>query len=99
MKKIFCLITLLFVSHLSFAANEISSFRTSTGQQVIVGDSLNQLISKTAQSPSMMKSTTWLHTDQKLSAMIYDYEIDQTIYSVTVVQDQVRKIESQQKAF
>lgn len=56
-----------------------------------------QLISKTAQSPSAMKSTTWVHADQKLSAMTYDYEIGQMVYSVTVVHEQVRKIEWQQK--
>lgn len=84
---------LLLISNISFATTETSSFRTSAGQQVVIGDSLNQLISKTGQSPLAIKSTIWTHSDQKLNAMTYNYEIGQMIYSVTVVQEQVLKIE------
>lgn len=89
--------TLSFANLLGFATIETSSFLTSTGQQVVVGDSLNQLMSKTAQSPSAIKTGTWTHVDQKLNAMIYEYDIGQRLYSVTVVHEQVLKIKWQEK--
>lgn len=93
MKKMMALLLGLSLSTLVFAATETSSFRTVSNQTVALGDSLTQLISRTGQSPSSMKSIVWQDGANSINAMQYDYNIGDNVYSVTVVHEQVRKIE------
>lgn len=93
MKKMMALLLGLSLSTLVFAATETSSFRTVSNRTVALGDSLTQLISRTGQSPSSMKSIAWQDGANTINAMQYDYNIGDNVYSVTVVHEQVRKIE------
>lgn len=93
MKKVLALLLGLSLSALVFATTETSSFRTPSNQTVALGDSLTQLISRTGQSPSAIKSTAWQEGAHTINAMQYEYSIGENIYSVTIVHDQVRKIE------
>lgn len=93
MKKVLALLLGLSLSTLVFATTETSSFRTSSNQTIALGDSLTQLISRTGQSPSAMKSIPWQEGALTINAMQYQYNIGEKIYSVTVVHEQVRKIE------
>ncbi|QIO08187.1 hypothetical protein [Acinetobacter lanii] len=94
MKKIMALILALSCSGIVFASmTETYSFRTATNQTITVGDSLDQLIDRTAQSPQSMKTTAWHEGTNTVNAMQYEYNIGENIYAVTVVNNQVRKIE------
>lgn len=92
MKKLFGVFLICTFSSFSFA-NETSSFKTATGQTITVGDSLNDLIAKTAQSPTGLKTTEWAEGNGSVAALSYEYIIGQTIYTVTVVRDKILKIE------
>ena len=50
-------------------------------------------MSRTGQSPSAMRSTPWLDGSNTVYAMQYDYNIGDNVYTVTVVKEQIRKIE------
>ena len=92
MKIIIAFFLICAFSSLSFA-NETSSFKTATGQTITIGDSLDDLIAKTAQSPAGLKTTEWAEGIDTVSALSYEYIIGQTIYTVTVVKDKILKIE------
>ena len=92
MKIIIAFFLICTFSSLSFA-NETSSFKTATGQTITIGDSLNDLIAKTAQSPAGLKTSEWTEGNETVSALSYEYIIGQTIYTVTVVRDKILKIE------
>lgn len=72
---------------------ETYSFQTSSNQTISVGDSLSQLIERIGQSPDSMKSTPWQEGAKTINAAQYEYTIGENIYSITVVDHQVRKIE------
>lgn len=97
MKKLIGVIFALTLSSMCFAV-ETGSFKTGTGQLVKIGDSLSELIERTAQSPNAVKTIEWKDGDQVVPAMSYDYEVNQMIYTVTVVHDKVLKIEWQDKS-
>ena len=93
MKKYIAFLLLAIFSSLSFA-NETSSFKTATGQIITIGDSLDDLIAKTAQSPAGLKTTEWKSEgSESVSALSYEYIIGQTVYTITVVKDKILKIE------
>lgn len=93
MKSLMIFVLTALISISAFAKIETSSFKTASNQTVMIGDSLAQLISRTGQSPSAMKSVPWQSNGNTIYAMQYDYQIGDNIYSVTVVQEQIRKIE------
>lgn len=72
---------------------ETSSFKTPSNQTVAVGDSLEELMSRTGQSPVSIKTSPYINNGSSINAMQYEYSIGDFIYSVTVVNEQVRKIE------
>ena len=93
MKSILILLVAGLFSFSTFAKIETSSFKTTSNQTVALGDSLAQLMSRTGQSPSAMRSTPWLDGSNTVYAMQYDYNIGDNVYTVTVVKEQIRKIE------
>ena len=93
MKSIAILLVAGLLSISAFAKTETSSFKTSSNQTVTVGDSISQLMSRTGQSPTSMKSTSWQEGPNTVNAMQYEYNIGENIYSITVVGEQIRKIE------
>lgn len=92
-KAILPAVLLWTLSTFSFAATETYSFKTATNQTVTIGDSIHQLMDRTGQSPSSMKSTSWQEGDQTHQALEYHYHIGENVYAVTVVNNLVRKIE------
>ena len=97
MKRLIPLICALSLSTFCFAT-ETSSFKTATGQTIKIGDSLNDLISKIAQSPDSLKTIELKEGDQEVTAVSYDYSIGQTVYTVTVVKEKILKIERNEKS-
>ena len=97
MKRLIPFLCALSLSNFCFAT-ETSSFKTATGQTLKIGDSLNDLISKTAQSPDSLKTTELQYGDELVTAIRYDYSIGQTVYTVTVVKEKILKIEINEKS-
>lgn len=93
MKSLFIFLAAGIISISAFAKTETSSFKTISNQTVTVGDSLNELIDRTGQSPQSMKSTTWQEGQSTMKAMEYEYNIGDNIYSITVVHEKILKIE------
>ncbi|OTG65597.1 hypothetical protein [Acinetobacter silvestris] len=93
MKSILIFFLSLTCSSLLFAANETDTLRTANGQLVTIGDSYTKLIDRMDQSPLSMSSYEWKEGKNSYTAMDYIYQIENTIYTVTVVNNQVKKIE------
>ena len=86
MKKLIALIFILSFSTFSVASmTETSSFRTSSNQTVALGDSLNQLIDRTGQSPNSIKTTTWQEGTSTINAIEYHYNIGENLYVLTMM--------------
>ncbi|OTG83842.1 hypothetical protein [Acinetobacter sp. ANC 4648] len=94
MKSILILLLSLTCSSLLFAANQTNNLRTGNGQLVTIGDSYTELVTRMDQSPLSMNSYEWKENNNRTSiAMDYTYQIENTIYTVTVVNNRVQKIE------
>lgn len=78
---------------LLFAANQTDTLRTSNGQLVTIGNSYSEFIKRMDQSPLSMHSYPWKEGRNSSTAMDYVYKIENTLYTVTVVNNKVRKIE------
>lgn len=93
MHRILALSLSLFISSFAIAGTSTSAVRTSTGQMVNVGDSVSEMMLRIAQSPVSMNSYEMKEGDLTVTASDYTYDIDNVIYTFTVVNNQVRKIE------
>ncbi|WP_130803058.1 hypothetical protein [Acinetobacter ihumii] len=83
---------LLSSSTLILASTETNSMRSQSGNLVYVGDSYANLMQKMQQAPISQRSYEWQENRKTLSAVDYIYLIDNTYYTVTVVNNQVKKI-------
>lgn len=97
MQKIILFICAFSLSSLSFAT-ETSSFKTGTGQTLTIGDSLKDLVKRIAQSPDALRTVTLNREGKNLTAITYDYSIGQVLYTITVLNEQIIKIEWQDKS-
>lgn len=93
MHRILALSLSLFISSFAIAGTSTSAVRTSTGQMVNVGDSVSEMMLRIAQSPVSMNSYEMKEGDLTVTASDYTYDIDHVLYTFTVVNNQVRKIE------
>lgn len=93
MNRILALILSLFISSFAFAATSTSAVRTSSGQIVNVGDTASEMMMRIAQSPVSMNSYEVKEGDLTVTASDYTYDIDNVLYTLTVINNQVRKIE------
>ncbi|OTG63003.1 hypothetical protein B9T29_04760 [Acinetobacter sp. ANC 3903] len=89
------LIPIMFFSAVSFthAANETSSIRTPAGQSIILGDSYADMQSRMHLSPSSMITREFKEGKNRYLAMHYTYEVENMLYTITIVNDRVKKIE------
>lgn len=92
------LTTCLFLISMSCAtwaatANPTSSVRTLEGQVVNVGDTFADMEARMKQSPLSVNSTQWKDGKRNVNALNYVYDMGDTVYTITVVKDQVRHIE------
>lgn len=93
MKSILIFFLSFSCSGLLFAANQTDTLRTSNGQLVTVGNNYSDFIKRMDQSPVSMHSYTWNEGKKHSTAMDYVYQIENTLYTVTVVNNKVKKIE------
>lgn len=93
MKSILIFFLAFTCSGLLFAANPTDTLRTSNGQLVTIGNSYTELVKRIDQSPISMHSYIWKEGKKSSTAMDYLYQIENTLYTVTVVNNKVRKIE------
>ncbi|MCU4571625.1 hypothetical protein [Acinetobacter ursingii] len=89
---IIALITLLGSPTLVLASTETSTVRSQNGSLVYLGDSYANLMQKMQQAPVSQRSYEWEENRKKLTAVDYIYLIDNTYYTVTVVNNVVKKI-------
>ena len=93
MHRILALFLSLFISSFAIAGTSTSAVRTSSGQMVNVGDTSSEMILRIAQSPVSMNSYEMKEGDLTVTASDYNYDIDNVLYTFTVINNQVRKIE------
>ena len=79
------------ISH-AVAATETRVIRTDNGQLVHLGDSYIQLLQNMAQQPVSVRHYEWEEGDKKFTASDYVYLLENTYYTVTVVDNAVKKI-------
>jgi hypothetical protein len=89
------LIPIIFLSTISFthAANETSSIRTPAGQSITLGDSYTDMQNRMDLSPSSMITHELKEGKNHYLAMDYTYEVENMLYTITIVNDRVKKIE------
>ena len=93
MNRILALVISLFISSFAIAGTSASAVRTSSGQMVNVGDSVSEMMLRVGQSPVSMNSYEMKEGDLTVTASDYTYDIDNVLYTFTVINNQVRKIE------
>ena len=79
-------------STLTFAASETTSIRTVTGQIVSIGDSFSDVVTRLNQSPKSMNSYEIKEDNVVKTVSDYVYEISGITYTLTIINNQVRKI-------
>lgn len=95
MKQLMTCIFLISMSCATWAttANTTSSIRTLEGQVLNVGDTFADMEARMKQSPLSVNSTIWQDGKKNVHALNYIYDMGDTIYTITVVKDQVRSIQ------
>ena len=79
-------------STLTFAASETTSIRTVTGQIVSIGDSFSDVVTRLDQSPKSMNTYEIKEDNVVKTVSDYVYEISGITYTLTIINNQVRKI-------
>ena len=93
MKRIIALTLTLFISSVTFAGSSTNTVRATSGQLISVGDSLTEMMTRINQSPISMNSYEVKQGEITITASDYAYDIDNVIYTFTIINNQVRKIE------
>ena len=84
---------LLTAMSFAHAANETSSIRTPEGQLISLGDTFTDMQNRLKLSPNSMITHEFKEGKNLDLAMDYKYEIENMMYTITIVNDRVRKIE------
>lgn len=89
------LLTCIFLTAMSFAqaANQTSSIRTSEGQFISLGDSFKEMQNRLNLSPNSMITREFKDGENVDLAIDYKYKIENMMYTITIVNDHVKKIE------
>ncbi|WP_425915589.1 hypothetical protein [Acinetobacter sp. TSRC1-2] len=86
----FILLTAISFTH---AANETFSINTPEGQLISLGDTFTDMQSRLKLSPNSMITRELKEGENRYLAMEYKYEIENMMYTITIVHDRVKKIE------
>ena len=76
----------------AIAATETRTIRTENGQLVSLGDSYIQLVQNMQQSPISVRTYEWKEGRKQLTASDYVYLVGNTYYTVTIVDNVIKKI-------
>lgn len=89
------IIPVIFLSVVSFshAANETSSIHTPSGQSISLGDSYSDMQNRMSLSPNSMSTHEIKEGKNHYLAMDYTYTVENMLYTITIVNDRVKKIE------
>jgi hypothetical protein len=74
------------------AATETRTIRTENGQLVSLGDSYIQLVQNMQQPPMLVRNYEWKEGRKQLTASDYVYLVGNTYYTVTIVDNVIKKI-------
>jgi hypothetical protein len=74
------------------AATETRTIRTENGQLVSLGDSYIQLVQNMQQSPISVRNYEWKEGKKQLTASDYVYLVGNAYYTVTIVDNVIKKI-------
>lgn len=74
------------------AATETRTIRTENGQLVSLGDSYIQLVQNMQQSPISVRNYEWKEGKKQLTASDYMYLVGNAYYTVTIVDNVIKKI-------
>lgn len=85
----------ILLSAMSFAhaANQTSSIRTPEGQLINLGDTFTDMQNRLKLSPNSMITREFKEGENLDLAIDYKYEIENMMYTITIVNDHVKKIE------
>lgn len=88
------LISLIFLSAITFthAANETSSIHTPSGQSISLGDSYTDMQNRMSLSPNSMSTHEIKEGKNLYLAMDYTYTVENMLYTITIVNDRVKKL-------
>ena len=94
MKKILSIALLSFslFSHSAIASSPINSIRTSTGQIVSVGDNYISMVDKFQQQPFSTRSYEVKERSNKYTVNEYIYLVDNTYFTVSIVNNSITSI-------
>lgn len=82
---------LLTAMSFTHTANETSSIRTQEGQLISLGDTFTDMQNRLKLSPNSMITRKFKEGENLDLAMDYKYEIENMMYTITIVNDRVRK--------
>lgn len=93
MKNVLAMATLVIaiISNV-FAATSTNTVRTATGQLVSIGDSYISMIDKFQQPPVSSRSYEYKDTTGQYTATEYVYLLENTYYTITIVNNAVKSI-------
>lgn len=74
------------------AAKETRVIRAENGQLVSLGDSYIQLVQNMQQPPISVRNYEWEEGDQQFTASDHVYLVGNTYYTVTIVDNVIKKI-------
>lgn len=77
------------------AANETSSIRTPEGQLISLGDTFIDMQNRLKLSPNSMLTREFKDGENVNLVMDYKYEIENMMYTITIVNDYIKKIKWQ----
>ncbi|WP_445660917.1 hypothetical protein [Acinetobacter sp. F16] len=89
------LLTCTLLTAMSFvhAANETSSIQTPEGQLISLGDTFTDMQNRLNLSPNSMNTREFKEGGNVYLAMDYKYEIENMMYTITIVNNYVKRIE------
>jgi len=92
MKTFLTLALALIISNFAYAVVTTSTVRTSSGQLVSLGDTYAEMAARINQSPVSMRSYETKQAETTITVSDYTYEIENILYTFTVINNQIQKI-------
>ena len=88
----FIFFALLVGTSVATAATETRVIRAENGQLVSLGDSYIQLVQNMQQAPISVRNYEWEEGEKKFTASEHVYLVGNTYYTVTIVDNVIKKI-------
>lgn len=97
MKKTLVFSLTMMMASFTFAGTSASTVRTHSGQLVSLGDSISEMTSRIGKSPISMNSYEIKQGDTTITVTDYVFEIENILYTFTLNNNKITKIEWDRK--